>query len=191
MRTHECTADNPFAQISTADFAQLYACCRRSGGRFAGCELESARGKVLSLQNEADRKLLTQINYNIENMNGIVKDLAVSLYNDEELLALKSGADYKQSILKIERLNHTVAASPYLHAAVFYNGAQHRFFSSLNHEINNSLLYDSLKKYMNSRADLPKLQLIPLDLDGKDGGLMCLLHSFMTGSLLVLSMTMC
>lgn len=37
-----------------------------------------ARNKVLSLQNEADRKLLTQINYNIENMNGIVKDLAVS-----------------------------------------------------------------------------------------------------------------
>ncbi|WP_342421296.1 helix-turn-helix domain-containing protein [Paenibacillus sp. FSL E2-0178] len=131
----------------------------------------NARGKVLSLQNEADRKLLTQINYNIENMNGIVKDLAVSLYNDEELLALKSGADYRQSILKIERLNHTVAASPYLHAAVFYNGAQHRFFSSLNHEINNSLLYDSLKNYMASRADLPKLQLIPLDLDGKDEGI--------------------
>ncbi|MEK3879466.1 helix-turn-helix domain-containing protein [Paenibacillus sp. FSL M7-0420] len=130
-----------------------------------------ARSKVLSLQNEADRKLLTQINYNIENMNGIVKDLAVSLYNDEELLALKSGADYRQSILKIERLNHTVAASPYLHAAVFYNGAQHRFFSSLNHEINNSLLYSSLQNYMDSRADLPKLQLIPLDLDGKGGGI--------------------
>lgn len=130
-----------------------------------------ARSKVLSLQNEADRKLLTQINYNIENMNGIVKDLAASLYNDEELLALKSGADYRQSILKIERLNHTVAASPYLHAAVFYNGAQHRFFSSLNHEINNSLLYSSLQNYMDSRADLPKLQLIPLDLDGKGGGI--------------------
>ncbi|WP_339311259.1 helix-turn-helix domain-containing protein [Paenibacillus sp. FSL M7-0896] len=130
-----------------------------------------ARSKVLSLQNEADRKLLTQINYNIENMNGIVKDLAVSLYNDEELLALKSGADYRQSILKIERLNHTVAASPYLHAAVFYNGAQHRFFSSLNHEIDNRVLYDSLKGYMGSRADLPKLQLIPLDLDGKGGGI--------------------
>lgn len=131
----------------------------------------NARGKVLSLQNEADRKLLTQINYNIENMNGIVKDLAVSLYNDEELIALKSGDDYRQSILKIERLNRTVAASPYLHAAVFYNGAQHRFFSSLNHEINNSLLYDSLKNYMASRADLPKLQLIPLDLDGKGEGI--------------------
>ncbi|UQZ33056.1 AraC family transcriptional regulator [Paenibacillus sp. PK3_47] len=128
----------------------------------------SARGKVLSLQNEADVKLLTQINYNIENMNGIVKDLAVSLYNDEELIALKSGADYRQSILKIERLNHTVAASPYLHAAVFYNGAQHRFFSSLNHEINNSLLYSALEDYMATRSDLPRLQLIPLDLDGKD-----------------------
>ena len=130
-----------------------------------------ARDKVLSLQNEADRKLLTQINYNIENMNGIVKDLAVSLYNYEELIALKSGADYKQSILKIERLNQTVAASPYLHAAVFYNGAQHRFFSSLNHDMDNRLLYQRLGDYMSSRSDLPKLQLIPMDLDGGNEGL--------------------
>lgn len=107
------------------------------------------------------------------------------------MLALKSGADYRQSILKIERLNHTVAASPYLHAAVFYNGAQHRFFSSLNHEINNSLLYSSLQNYMDSRADLPKLQLIPLDLDGKGGGLMSLPSSCMTGIPWVQSMTMC
>lgn len=131
----------------------------------------SARSRVLSLQNEADRKLLTQINYNVENMNGIVRDLAVSLYNDEELLALKSGADYKQSILKIERLNHTVASSPYLHAAVFYNGAQQRFFSSLNHDINNSVLYGALESYMASRSGLPKLQLIPLDLDGNNDGI--------------------
>ncbi|WP_150274650.1 helix-turn-helix domain-containing protein [Paenibacillus tepidiphilus] len=131
----------------------------------------NARGKVLSMQNEADRKLLTQINYNIENMNGIVKDLAVSMFNDEELLALKSGGDFKQSILKIERLNHTVASSPYLHAAVFYNGKQDRFFSSLNHEVPNETLYGALKDYMDSRADLPKLQLIPLDLDGRNEGI--------------------
>ncbi|SET70248.1 AraC family transcriptional regulator [Paenibacillus sp. NFR01] len=131
----------------------------------------SARGKVLSLQNEADRKLLTQINYNIENMNGIVKDLAVSLYNDEEMIPLKSGGDYRQSILKIERLNHTVASSPYLDAAVFYNGAQHRFFSSLNHEIDNNVFYSALEAYMSSRTDLPKLQLLPLDIDGKAEGI--------------------
>ncbi|MEC0309466.1 AraC family transcriptional regulator [Paenibacillus lautus] len=131
----------------------------------------AARDKVLSLQHEADRKLLTQINYNIENMNGIVKDLAVSLYNDEELIALKSGADYKQSILKIERLNRTVAASPYLHAAVFYNGKQNRFFSSLSHDMDTRALYGALEDYMASRADLPKLQLIPLDLDGENEGI--------------------
>ncbi|MFD1176963.1 helix-turn-helix domain-containing protein [Paenibacillus puldeungensis] len=130
-----------------------------------------ARDQVLSLHNEADRKLLTQINYNIENMNGIVKDLAVSLYNDEELIALKSGDDYRQSILKIERLNHTVAASPYLHAAVFYNGKQHRFFSSLNHDMDSRRLYEALEAYMTSRPELPKLQLIPLDLDGRNDGI--------------------
>lgn len=130
-----------------------------------------ARDKVLSLQNDADRKLLTQLNYNIENMNGIVKDLAVSLYNEEEMIALKSGGDYKQSILKIERLNKTVASSPYLHAIVFYNGKQERFFSSLNHGMDNSQLYGALEKVMAADNELPKLQLLPLDLDGGNEGI--------------------
>lgn len=47
-------------------------------------------------------------------MNGIVKDLAVSPYNDEELLALKSDADYRQNILKIQRLNHQWRLPPYI-----------------------------------------------------------------------------
>lgn len=130
-----------------------------------------ARDKVLSLQNDADRKLLTQLNYNIENMNGIVKDLAVSLYNDEEMIALKSGGDYKQSILKIERLNKSVATSPYLHAIVFYNGKQGRFFSSLNHGMDNGQLYNALENVMASGSELPKMQLLPLDLDKRNEGI--------------------
>ncbi|CAI6080700.1 helix-turn-helix domain-containing protein [Cohnella sp. JJ-181] len=129
----------------------------------------NARGKVLSLQNDADRKLLTQINYNIENMNGIVKDLAVSLYNDDELISLKAGADYRQSVLKIDRLDRTVAESPYLHAVAFYNPGQQRFFSSLNHGIDNNRLYDVLSLYLKEHPDVPKLQLMPLDLDGGNG----------------------
>lgn len=132
----------------------------------------NARGRVLGMQEDADRKLLTQINYNIENMNGIVTNQAVALYNDEEMIALKSGGDYKQSILKIQRLNRTVAASPYLHAAVFYNGAQHRFFSSINHNLaSNDILYDALRSYMDADANVPKLQLVPINLEGKSGGI--------------------
>ena len=126
----------------------------------------NARGKVLRLQNEADLKLLTQINYNIENMNGIVKNLAVSLFNDDELIAVKAGADYKQSVLKIDRLDRTVAESPYLHAIAFYNPKQKRYFSSLNHGMDNDLFYAELSRYKNEHPNVPKLQLIPLDLDG-------------------------
>ncbi|MFC3800427.1 helix-turn-helix domain-containing protein [Cohnella sp. GCM10012308] len=131
----------------------------------------NARGKVLSLQNDADRKLLTQINYNIENMNGIVKDMAVSLFNDDELIALKAGADYRQSVLKIDRLDRTVAESPYLHAVAFYNPSQKRFFSSLNHGMDNSRLYEVLGGYLEQHQDVPKLQLMPLDLDGGGSGI--------------------
>lgn len=129
----------------------------------------NARGKVLATQNEADLRLLSQINYNIDNMNGIVKDLAVSLYNDDELIALKAGSDYRQSILKVDRLDRTVAESPYLHAVAFYNPAQRRFFSSLNHDMGNDQLYAKLSGYIQGHPDLPKLQLLPLSLHGEDG----------------------
>lgn len=70
-KLHECAANNPLAEIFTADSAQLYA----RGVLLAAASLilnAAARDKVLSLQNEADLKLLTQINYNIENMNVII-----------------------------------------------------------------------------------------------------------------------
>lgn len=130
----------------------------------------NAQSKVTSMQNDADRKLLTQINFNIENMNGIVKDLAISLFNDDDMIALKSGSDFEQSILKLERLNRLVANSPYLHSIVFYNAKQGRYFSSLNHDIDNNQLYAALGKYVESQAAVPKLQLIPMELDGKGEG---------------------
>lgn len=124
----------------------------------------NAQNKVFSMQHDADRKLLTQINYNIENMNGIVKDLAISLYNDNDLIALKSGSEFEQSILKLDRLNRVVATSPYLHSILFYNGKQERFFSSLSHTQNTNEIYSALETYLHSHDTVPKLQLIPMKL---------------------------
>ncbi|THF73337.1 helix-turn-helix domain-containing protein [Cohnella fermenti] len=129
----------------------------------------NAQNKVFSMQHETDRKLLTQMNYNIENMNDIVKDLAVSLFNDDDLVALKSGSDFEESILKLDKLNRLVANSPYLHSIVFYNGTQQRYFSSLNHNMNTNQLQSSLDQYMQTHPAVPKLQLIPMKLDpGQD-----------------------
>jgi AraC-like DNA-binding protein len=130
----------------------------------------NAQSKVTSMQNDADRKLLTQINYNIENMNGIVKDLAVSIFNDDDMIALKSGGEFEQSILKLDKLNRLVATSPYLHSIVFYNSKQGRYFSSLNHNLENNQIYDALSRYVKSHTTVPKLQLIPMELAGNDEG---------------------
>ncbi|RTE09224.1 helix-turn-helix domain-containing protein [Paenibacillus whitsoniae] len=128
----------------------------------------NAQSKVISMQNDADRKLLTQINYNIENMNGIVKDLAISLFNEDDMIALKSGTDFEQSILKLDKLNRLVATSPYLHSIVFYNSKQGRYYSSLNHDLDNNQLYAAISHYVESHETVPKLQLIPMELDGKE-----------------------
>jgi AraC-like DNA-binding protein len=130
----------------------------------------NAQSKVFSMQHDADRKLLTQINYNIENMNGIVKDLAVSLYNDEDFIALKSGSEFEQSLLKMDKLNQLVVTSPYLHSIMFYNGKQGRYFTSLNHSLDNNVLQKGLNDYLAVHDTVPKLQLIPMKLDGQKEG---------------------
>ena len=43
------------------------------------------------------------------------------------------------------------------------------------------VLYGALEDYMDARADLPKLQLIPLDLDGENEGIDVFAFSYMMG----------
>lgn len=129
----------------------------------------NAQNKVSSMEHDADRKLLTQIKYNIENMNQIVKDLAVSTFNDEDFIALKSGDDFEQSILKLDKLTRLVSNSPYLHSIVFYNAVQGRFFSTVNHNMNTETMNQAFRDYMKNHAALPKLQLTPMKLGGGEG----------------------
>lgn len=129
----------------------------------------NAQSKVSSMEHDADRKLLTQIKYNIENMNQIVKDLAVSTFNDEDFIALKSGDDFEQSILKLDKLTRLVSQSPYLHSIVFYNAVQGRFFSTVNHTMSTDVMNQSFREYMKSHDPLPKLQLTPMELGGGEG----------------------
>lgn len=126
----------------------------------------NAQSKVSSMEHDADRKLLTQIKYNIENMNQIVKDLAVSTFNDEDFIALKSGDDFDQSILKLDKLTRLVSNSPYLHSIVFYNAVQGRFFSTVNHTMSTETMNAAFGEYMRSHEALPKLQLTPMKLSG-------------------------
>lgn len=129
----------------------------------------NAQSKVASMEHDADRKLLTQIKYNIENMNQIVKDLAVSAFNDEDFIALKSGDDFEQSILKLDKLNRLVSNSPYLHSIIFYNAVQGRFFSTVNHTMDTKVMNAAFEDYMKNHAALPKLQLTPMKLGGGEG----------------------
>ncbi len=129
----------------------------------------NAQSKVSSMEHDADRKLLTQIKYNIENMNQIVNDLAVSTFNDEDFIALKSGDDFEQSILKLDKLTRLVSQSPYLHSIVFYNAVQGRFFSTVNHTMSTDVMNQSFREYMKSHDPLPKLQLTPMELGGGEG----------------------
>ena len=122
----------------------------------------NSQSKVLAMQADSDRKLLTQINYNIENMNNIIQTLAMSVYYDNDLVALKSGSDFLQSLTKLEKLNQLVTFSPFLHSIVIYNGKQDRFFSSTNHNLDNEQMIKQVGQMLNEGKALPKLQLFPV-----------------------------
>jgi len=127
----------------------------------------NSQSKVLAMQADSDRKLLTQINYNIENMNNIIKTLAMSIYYDNDLVALKSGSDFLQSLTKLEKLNQLVTFSPFLHSIVIYNGKLDRFFSSTNHNLDNELMIQQVGQMLHEEKALPKLQLFPVQYDSK------------------------
>lgn len=128
-----------------------------------------SQNQVLRTQYDADQKLLTQINFNIQNKNDIIRNLAISIYYDNDLIALKSGTELDQILLKTEKLNYLVTLSPFLQSIVFYNGKMDGLYGSTNHDVNNEQMLQDMRKMLKGSNEIPKLKLIPTKFSSTGG----------------------
>jgi AraC-like DNA-binding protein len=120
---------------------------------------------VLDMQEDANKKVLTQMNFNIQYMNELVKNLAMSTFSDNQILPLMTHHEIEtfELVNKLRRLEKIVDSTTFLKSIVIYNGICGCYYSTASGLAANTdpdvLL---LKNYIGSTTEVPKLRLIPM-----------------------------
>jgi len=126
-----------------------------------------SRNTALELQQHANNKVLSQINYNIDNLNEMVTNLTVSTFNDRDIISLLNNPslDMFQFYNKLEKMDRILISNPYLSSIAIYNGSNKCYYSTTFQspiscgakETNNIL-----KAFLAENRTFPKLTLLPM-----------------------------
>ncbi|MFD0618693.1 helix-turn-helix domain-containing protein [Paenibacillus sp. GCM10027629] len=124
-----------------------------------------SENKMLQMQQQADLKVLSQIKYNIDNLNETVKNITVSTSMDSDVVYLlnTSVMDKGELAQKLNRLEKMVSGSMFLQSVTIYNANTGCYYSTQS-SINcaDDGMNGSLSKYIKSHKDIPRLKFIPI-----------------------------
>lgn len=122
---------------------------------------------VLRVQQRANAKVLSQIRYNVAQLNEIVADTAQTLYQNDDVKILRyAKTDDEFMYRRIATLDTFVGTSSFLHSIFVYNGNMKRFYIG-NGNVR-ALKEPYEKKFSALLTDsrrTPKLRLLPIDLN--------------------------
>lgn len=127
----------------------------------------NSRQMVLEKQLEMNRKILYQVEYNINYMNELVKTMTMSMYFDPDTIALMNSRTFDIFDLspKLNRLYKNVNSSAFIHSILIYNaynGCYYTTESKLSCEEDG--LEQAMDRYLNDRNQLPRLKFVPFSL---------------------------
>ncbi|MBM7569229.1 AraC family transcriptional regulator [Paenibacillus sacheonensis] len=127
---------------------------------------------VLSVQQSANEKVLSQIRYNVAQMNEIVADTAQTLYQNNDVKILRySKTDDELMYQRITALDTFVGTSSFLHSIFVYNGHMDRFYvGNGNIRAVKDPYEKKFRSLISDSRGTPKLRLIPVDLDDTGTG---------------------
>ncbi|WP_135547849.1 AraC family transcriptional regulator [Paenibacillus cymbidii] len=143
-----------------------------------------SRDKTLDLQQDANRKVLNQVNYNIDNLNEMVKSLAVSAIYNRDLTSLMNTVDLEvfEFYNKLRKLEDIQNANLYIRSIQIYNAYNKCTYASDNAPVSCSQDNKSeLQQYVEAHPVLPKLKLLPY-VTNMDGAPQRVFAYFMYGS---------
>ncbi|OAS15617.1 AraC family transcriptional regulator [Paenibacillus oryzisoli] len=120
----------------------------------------------LDSQQEANEKVLSQINYNISYMNDTVKNFAISMFYDTDMahLLFSGEQDTFEDTDRINKLSKTIAYNSFIHSIVFYNSKRNMFFTSGDDAITSSTsnLMNQIGEFLSGGKPIYKMQMMPL-----------------------------
>lgn len=131
-----------------------------------------SRNTTLELQQDANRKVLNQVNYNIDNLNDMVKSLAVSSFYDRDLISLMYTEEPEifQYYNKLNKLDQIVNTNLFVSAVEIYNANNKCTYSNSIVAVSCSQQEKSkLQNYLIQQQNVPKLTLLPYTM--KVGGI--------------------
>ncbi len=127
---------------------------------------------VLKLQRESNEKVLSQMNFNINYMNEIVKNFAFSIFFDSDFIPLmeSDNKDTKEYLRRITKLKKLIDPNTYIESLLIYNHKTDKFYTvgSGNVPGPDDVL---LNEYLTGERPMKKLQFTPLNLDFDDAGI--------------------
>jgi AraC-like DNA-binding protein len=134
----------------------------------------SAEKRVLHMQQEANRKVMNQINHNMAYMQEIVKNLALRLYTGTEIVPLMTDVrpDPFDTINAISLLGKEQDSSVFLHSILVYNGHLDEIHAvgELAPQKRDEELAVKLAAQLKGEEKLPQVRLIPMNLSGSEHG---------------------
>lgn len=128
-----------------------------------------AQNIIVGIQKDANDKVLSQINYNIDYMNEVVRGIAVSLYFDNDVIPLMTAGspDQVDLLTRRNKVDKFADYTPFIDSIIVYNGQMDQFIWGGNAELQNpdDVRYRSMRERMNGSAPLEKMKLFLLKPD--------------------------
>ncbi len=129
-----------------------------------------SKNNAEKLQQESTRKVLSQVNYNIDKLYETVINLTVSTFSDRDISVLMNSQDIDifQLYNKLKKLDYVTSTNLYVHSIYIYNAYNHCYYISpqsipvsCEAPISGNLLYAHLQH----NPDFPNLKLLRSRID--------------------------
>lgn len=128
-----------------------------------------AQNIIIGIQNDANTKVLSQIQYNIDYMNEVVRNIAVSLYFDNDVIPLITASlpDQVDLLTRRNKIDKFADYTPFIDSIIVYNGQMDKFIWGGNAELQSpaDIRFARLKELLDGTNEVPKMRLFSLKED--------------------------
>ncbi|QGQ99259.1 AraC family transcriptional regulator [Paenibacillus psychroresistens] len=144
-----------------------------------------ARSQMLDQTHSANQKVMYQFSNNLYQTNEMVKNLATSMYYNNDMVALMNSKSLEifDVINRQSELDRIVHSSSFLQSIMFYNGYLDKFYYGTNAGSSDELLFQKIRQFLKKPDQVKKMQLIPLVSPNMEDGTADVVSYFMYNSL--------
>ncbi|WP_165822445.1 helix-turn-helix domain-containing protein [Paenibacillus montanisoli] len=135
----------------------------------------TSKNSVIEMQKEYNEATLAQINYNINSMEEIAKNMVSALFWDVQLKPLMSNQELLVFDLtnKIHKMDTVVSTTSFLDSIIVYNGYSERIYAGGNSALKNqgSEQTQQMLKFLRNSDAVQKMKFIPMKLKERSTGI--------------------